>query len=73
VWFSRLGTLLATAEAFVNRSPRGYFADELAPALHVEVHDALHQLAQQGRVSVSQFPAGTCTQLPIRSSNDDNF
>ncbi|HTS28388.1 MAG TPA: hypothetical protein VMH81_21090, partial [Bryobacteraceae bacterium] len=51
VWFSRLGTLLATAEAFVNRSPRGYFADELAPALHVEVHDALHQLAQQGRVS----------------------
>jgi hypothetical protein len=51
VWFSRFGTLLATAEAFVNRSPRGYFADELAPALHVEVQDALLQLAQQGRVS----------------------
>src|ERR1700681_126427 len=51
VWFSRFGTLLATAEAFVNRSPRGYFADELAPALHVEVQDSLHQLAQQGRVS----------------------
>src|SRR6266536_3908538 len=51
VWFSRSGTLLATAEAFVNRSPRGYFADELAPALHVEVQDALHQLAQQDRVS----------------------
>src|SRR5207245_10972155 len=51
VWFSRFGTLLATAEAFVNRSPRGYFADELAPALHVEVQDALHQLAQQDRVS----------------------
>jgi hypothetical protein len=51
VWFSRFGTLLATAEAFVNRSPRGYFADELAPAVHVEVQDALHQLAQQGRVS----------------------
>ena len=51
VWFSRFGTLLATTEAFVNRSPRGYFADELAPALHVEVQDALHQLAQQGRVS----------------------
>src|SRR6266446_5192235 len=28
VWFSRFGTLLATAELFVNRSPRGYFADE---------------------------------------------
>jgi hypothetical protein len=51
VWFSRFGTLLATAEGFVHRSPRGYFADELAPVLHVEVQDALHQLTQQGRVS----------------------
>jgi hypothetical protein len=51
VCFSRFGTLLATAETFVNRSPRGYFADELARALHVEVQDALHQLAQQERVS----------------------
>jgi hypothetical protein len=50
-WFSRFGTLLATAEGFVHRSPRGYFADELAPVLHVAVQDALHQLAQQGRVS----------------------
>jgi len=50
-WFSRFGTLLATAEGFVHRSPRGYFADELAPVLHVAVHDALHQLTQQGRVS----------------------
>jgi hypothetical protein len=38
-WFSRCGTLLATAEGFVYRSPRGYFADELAPLLHVEVQD----------------------------------
>src|SRR5213594_2891395 len=51
VWFSRFGTLLATAEGFVNRSPRGYFADELAPALHVEVQDALHQLTQQKRIA----------------------
>ena len=51
VWFSRFGTLLATAEAFVNRSPRGYFADELARSLHVEVHDALHQLTQLHRVT----------------------
>ena len=50
-WFSRFGTLLATAEGFVHRSPRGYFADELAPLLHVDVQDALHQLTQQGRVS----------------------
>ena len=51
VWFSRSGTLLATAEVFVNRSPRGFFADELARALHVEVQDALHQLTQQHRVT----------------------
>lgn len=51
VWFSRFGTLLATAEAFVNRSSRGYFADELALALNVAVQDALHHLAQQDRVS----------------------
>jgi DNA-binding transcriptional regulator YhcF (GntR family) len=51
VWFSRFGTLLATAEVFVNRSPRGYFADELARALHVQVQDALHQLTQQRRVT----------------------
>jgi hypothetical protein len=51
VWFSQFGTLLATAESFLNRSPRGYFADELARALHVEVQDALHQLAQQRRVT----------------------
>jgi DNA-binding transcriptional regulator YhcF (GntR family) len=51
VWFSRFGTLLATAEEFILRSPRGYFADELAAFLRVEVQDALHQLHQQGRVS----------------------
>ena len=51
VWFSRFGTLLATAEVFVNRSPRGYFADELARTLHVAVQDALHQLTQQRRVA----------------------
>ncbi len=51
VWFSRFGTLLATAEAFVDRSLRGCFADELLPQLHVEVQDALHQLHMQGRVS----------------------
>jgi hypothetical protein len=51
IWFSQFGTLLSTAESFVNRSPRGYFADELARALHVDVQDALHQLAQQRRVT----------------------
>ena len=51
VWFSQAGTLLATAETFVNRSPRGYFAHELARALHIEVQDTLHQLVQQRRIT----------------------
>ena len=71
VWFSRFGTLLATAEVFVNRSPRGYFADELARALHVEVQDALHQLTQQHRVSrevVSGRYLYTATDRTISSS-----
>jgi hypothetical protein len=51
IWFSRFGTLLATAEGFVNRSPRGFFAEELARALHVEVQDALHQLTGQRRLT----------------------
>jgi DNA-binding transcriptional regulator YhcF (GntR family) len=69
VWFSRFGTLLATAEVFVNRSPRGYFADELARTLHVAVQDALHQLTQQRRVDremVSGRYLYTATDRAIR-------
>jgi hypothetical protein len=51
VHFSRFGTLLATAEAFIDHSPRGYFAEELARALSVDVPDALHQLTEQRRAS----------------------
>lgn len=47
VWFSRYGTLLATAEALVRQSPRGYFADELAASLHTEVQDPLRILVQR--------------------------
>lgn len=51
VWFSRHGTLLATAEAFVNHSPKGYFAEELARVLYVQVQDALHDLVQRRRIA----------------------
>ena len=51
VWFSRYGTLLATAEAFVNHSPKGYFAEELARGLYVEVQDALRQLVERRRIA----------------------
>jgi hypothetical protein len=50
-WFSRYGTLLNTAETFVNQAAAGYYAEELAEALHVDVHDALLQLVRQNRIS----------------------
>lgn len=50
VWFSRHGTLVATIESFVNQAPRGWFADELADALHAEVQDPLHDLVRSGRL-----------------------
>ena len=51
VWFSRYGTLLATVEAFVNRSADGYYAHELAGELHAEVQEPLRHLVQQRRLS----------------------
>lgn len=50
VWFSRHGTLVTTIQAFVNQSAHGWFADELADALHAEVHDPLHDLVLGGRL-----------------------
>ena len=51
VWFSRYGTLLATVEAFVNASSNGYYAPELADALHAEVQQPLRHLVQLQRLS----------------------
>jgi transposase len=34
-----------------ERSPQGFFADELADALHAEVHDVLRRLTREGGVS----------------------
>ena len=54
VWFSRFGTLVDTIESFVSLSSRGYFADELADAVHAEVHDPLHDLVHCGRLRRSE-------------------
>jgi len=51
VWFSRFGNLLETAEAFVNRSPSGYFVTELEELLHVAVQDSLLHLVRQKRIA----------------------
>jgi hypothetical protein len=50
-WFSRHGTLLATAEAFIHNSVAGYFAEELSDILHVGAQDVLRQLVQRKRIA----------------------
>jgi hypothetical protein len=49
-WFSRQGTLLATAQSLVAEAPAGSFAHELDARLHVSAKDALRQLVQEGRL-----------------------
>ena len=49
--FSRYGTLLATAEAFIQQSAAGMFAEELTHALQVEAQDALRQLVEEQRIA----------------------
>ena len=51
VRFSRYGTLVATAEVCVTRSPAGYFSAELEAMLHVPVKEPLLQLAGQERIA----------------------
>ena len=50
VRFSRHGTLVNTLEAWVPPSSQGWFADDLAGRLHVDVQDPLHDLVRQGRL-----------------------
>jgi hypothetical protein len=56
VWFSRPGTLLATAEALVNYSSQGYFAAEFAQALQSRymMPFANSSSSTESRVSPSQ-------------------
>ena len=50
VWFSSQGTLLATCQAWINRSAQGCFAEELAGRLHADVQDTLHELVRRGHL-----------------------
>jgi hypothetical protein len=51
VWFSRLGTLVATVEALVGSSQAGYDAAEAEAVTHVECKAALLGLVRAGRLS----------------------
>ena len=51
VHFSRAGTLIATAESFVNHAPAGHFVDELDNLLAVGTQDPLRKLVGNGRLT----------------------
>ena len=51
VWFSRQGTLLDTAQAWVENSSAGYFAEELDHLLHVGTKEPLLNLVRHERVA----------------------
>ena len=50
VWFSRFGSLLDTAKAFIEHSEAGYSAAELQEALHVETKHCLLKLVRVGQL-----------------------
>ena len=50
VWFSRFGSLLQTAKAFIDRSESGYSAAELREALHVETKHCLLKLIRTAKL-----------------------
>ena len=51
VWFSRWGTLLDTAEAFVENSQAGRFVEELDNLLYVGTKEPLLRLVQHERIA----------------------
>ena len=51
VWFSRQGTLVDTAAAFVEDSEDGYFVEELDDVLHAGTKEPLLRLVQQQRIA----------------------
>jgi hypothetical protein len=55
VWFSRHGTLLTTAEVFVNQSTGGYYAQELADVLNAEAQQPLRQLVAEQRLARTEL------------------
>ena len=61
VWFSKHGTLLATAEACVSESEAGYLAGELEAILHVEVKDAPSEVGPRG----ARSQGGCRWQVPV--------
>ncbi len=72
-WFSRQGTLLETAEAFVCAKDSGYFADELEAVLHVSVKDTLRQLVRQRRLHRQQHGPAYLYTAPDRARRQEQW
>ncbi len=68
VWFSLRGSLMATAEALVEKSDAGFFVIELENVLNVEAKGALLKLTRQGRLSREQITGRFlyCSREPTR-------
>ena len=63
--------MLSTVEAFVLASPNGYYAHELANALHAEVQEPLRHLVQRERLSRTEV-AGQFLYTAIEPSDRRN-
>ncbi len=80
VWFSKQGTLLATAETLVEGSEGGYFASELENVLHVSVKVPLLKLVRDERLArenvfgrylyLSQSPSSRKRQIAARKVHE---
>ena len=61
VWLSRHGTLLDTAQAFVEKSSAGHFAEELDHLLHVGTKEPLLRWCNTSALLASQWGDCICT------------
>jgi hypothetical protein len=73
VWFSSRGTLVDTLESWVLNSIQGWFADELAAQLHVEVQDPLRELVRQGRLRRSLVDGRFLYTAPTAGASKDQL
>ena len=55
VWFSKFGSLMETAKAFIQRSEAGFSAAELGEALHVESKHCLLSLIRAEKMQREKF------------------
>ena len=73
VRFSRAGTLIATAESFVNRAEAGHFVDELDNLLAVGTQDPLRKLVGDCGLPGGAFPTTPWTPQTAPTGSTGTF